>query len=927
MWFFIFLSLFTIKAYGQSPDKDFEVQSIVHQVMIPCRDQYPNHQQNMIDCLIVRSNNKLNLSATHKDFSLYENLTPKPQTKFGLYPKTSQNIIKPKTPRPLLKNSQLQIQLHANDSGFTGRIEFDAVIPISKKSQDKALFIQPGFILSLRNQKGQNNHQTEDNFFIGSVGAVYRFVYQDGLLGFNLFYDRKWGLKNQADHERGSLGADYQSGQHQFSFNYYHPLTDWMDIYDFYEERAVASTDLSWTYLFNNRLEGLMGLTLSDYKTKKDQVDLTLGMSYKLDCDKSLALELERNLSTNNTKVALKYKIIGLSEGYKGSDCLYLPYDTHGLLYQPVKRNKNFKLEKRQKTVKPTVNPSNPGLDLHEDQSRFAPSLKAPDQIVRQGQSLSFSPVISNIELEDFFVVNVNPTLSSGWPLITYSQKDNRFTIDAREADLGEYQIAGHIQNQKGYFSYWFFKVRVVDQDDRQNEDTQDREQDPEDEEGRQDREQNPEDEGSTQDREGTGADRTAPILSTQKQSLREGSTLTYKPHISQLNSGELFTVRITTRANPQSPSLSWDSTTNSFLIDASASTVRLRDHSYIGTIEDQAGNQNSWSLIVSVTQAPVTLSPLPPPESRVQAPVILNPDRSQDSPSDTEAPTLTASTQTLGVGQSFSFSPTIGNLKTNEAYTVAIDSLEAQSPVVTWDQTTKQFTIDASSASLGQYRVSGTIRDSNNNSSHWTFKVTVKAYFVLNREERDNQAPSLTAGNQTVEIGQSLSFNPTIGNLRTNEAYTVTINTLANQAPAVTWSGSTKKFSIDASSAQLGVYTVTGTIRDGNHNSNTWSFRVTVKDTRGPSLVAPNFAMRPGESFSFSPTLWDLRSGESFTVSIEASFTHGPTVTWNQATKKFTVTASQTAAIRTHLVSGTIKDGSNNSNNWSFRVIIRRPQ
>ena len=969
-FFILCLSLFTIKAYGQAPEfisnKDFKVQSIVNQVMIPCRDQQSRDQQNMIDCLIVRSHNNLNLSATHKDYSLYENLNPEFQKEFGLDPTI--NPPPRSKPRPLLKNSKLQIQLHANDDSFTGRVEFDAVIPIDTQ-EDKSLFIQPGFILSIRNIKGQNNHETLDKFFIASAGIVYRFVYQDGVLGLNLFYDHLWGLKNDSEHKRLSIGADYQSGRHELSFNYYQPLSDWIDIHDFYQERAIASADLTWTYLLNNQLEGSIGFTITDYKTKEDQINLVLGMSYKIDCDQSLDLGLEKNLDTDKTKVTLTYNMIGLLEGVKGNDCFYQPYQTEGLLNRPVKRNKEFQLEKRKKIIslrQKNLKQNLVNKNFSLDNEKLAPRLSAPDQTIVKGQSKTFSPVIGNITPETFFVVNVNPPLKTGQPIVTYSQNNNQFKIDAKEADLGESLIAGHIQSETGYFSYWFFKVKVISEsEDRQNragredgdrtedgDNTQDREdredpedtQDPEDREDTQPREdgegtdpgETTQPEDNTEDGGNTESDNIAPILSTEKQSLREGTTLNYKPVITQLRAGESFTVTISTSPNSQSPALSWDSTTRSFKIDASASQVRIRDHSYIGTIQDSSGNQNSWSLIVSVTQAPVIINPPIPPESRVQDLVIPAPDNS-----DTEAPTLTAENQTLSLGNSLSFSPTIGNLRDGESFTVTINSLSSPAPSVTWDQTNQQFNLDSSSstARAGLYTISGTIQDNDNNSSTWEFTVNVTAILVLNREVNlDTEAPTLTAENQTLKVGQSKTFSPTIGNLRENEAFTVAINSLSSNAPTVTWDQSNQQFTINASSATLGQYTVSGTITDGNNNSSTWEFTVTVTaqqstpqertvvDSQAPTLTTSDRVVELGQSIIFGATIGSLRAGESFTVALNALPNNAPTVTWTQSTKKFTIDASS-ATVGQYTVSGTITDGNNNSSTWSFKVTVRDSQ
>ena len=250
-------------------------------------------------------------------------------------------------------------------------------------------------------------------------------------------------------------------------------------------------------------------------------------------------------------------------------------------------------------------------------------------------------------------MVNVDPVFTYGSPVVTYSQRNNQFNISATEAELGEYSFTGHIQDEEGYFSYWSFKVTVIslataedlgieipspdrpgpgvregdeneeenerDEGDRENEGDEEEGENGENNEGEEGEEENDENE---REGENTGSEEDlAPILSTSKQSVRKGSRLNYQPHITNLDPGEGFTVTVSTSAKATAPALSWDSTNNSFLIDASSSSVLIKDHSFIGTIQDENGNANSWSLIVSVTQAPIVIPP-PPPASEIR---VLN--------------------------------------------------------------------------------------------------------------------------------------------------------------------------------------------------------------------------------------------------------------------------------------------------------------
>ena len=584
-----------------------------------------------------------------------------------------------------------------------------------------------------------------------------------------------------------------------------------------------------------------------------------------------------------------------------------------------------------------------------------APSLTATSQSVSRGRNHTYSPTIGNLRSGESYTVTVTAPPASGAPTVTWDQTNSRFAINASVATIGSYSISGTIQDGSSNSSTWSFTLNVTAS-------------------------QLP----RTQDR---SVDTQAPSLTAQNQVMEIGASITHTPTIGNLRENEGYTVSINALASG-APTVTWDQTNSRFTINASS--AQLGTYTISGTIQDQTSNSSPWSFTVRVrdTQAPSlsatnqslkrgeslsfspTLGNLRSGESytvtitapATGAPTVtwsqansqftinassatvgtysisgtirdasnnsspwsftVNVTASQTSTGDRivvdsqQAPSLSSSNRVVEIGESIIFGPTIGNLGVGESYTVSINTLASHAPTVTWNQSTEKFTISAisGSARVGQYRISGTIQDSNNNSGNWSFQVTV----------RDSQAPSLTAQNQVLEIGRSLSFSPTIGNVRSGESYTVSINALANNAPTVTWSQSTRKFTINTSSAQLGSYTISGAIRDSHNNSSLWSFRLNVRDTRGPSLTAPNLTMERGESLSFSPTIGNLRTGESFTVTIDASFTHGPTVTWNQATKKFTLTASQTAAIKTHLVSGTIRDASNNSNNWSFRVVLR---
>ena len=245
---------------------------------------------------------------------------------------------------------------------------------------------------------------------------------------------------------------------------------------------------------------------------------------------------------------------------------------------------------------------------------------------------------------------------------------------------------------------------------------------------------------------------------------------------------------------------------------------------------------------------------------------------------SDSQAPSLTASDQTVEIGGNLNYAPTIGNLRSSEGYTVTVSSVPSGAPVVTWDTDNSRFSINASSASLGQYSISGNIKDAGNNSSTWSFKVRVS----------DSQAPTLTASDQTVEIGGSLNYAPTIGNLRSSEGYTVTVSSVPSGAPVVTWDGANSRFSINAGSASLGQHSISGNIKDASNNSSAWSFKVTVSDSQAPTLTASDQTMEAGGSLNYAPTIGNLRSSEGYTVTVSSVPSGAPVVTWDGANSRF---------------------------------------
>ena len=335
---------FNPNSFGGDHSIVFEIENVQQEIMEPCRDQYisnkgisPQERTNeMMDCLIFRSDNKFKGSTSYFNLSLPQRIQAEDKTPphFGLQPHEKENATHPRS---------LQILIHANDDGHNGQIEFDAVIPLEESSQTEeitqtsALSGQLGFTLSIRDKKNEEDLSDENDSFSASTGLVYRFVVQEGVLGFNLFYDRSWVLRDRSlQHDRLSTGVDYQSGKNVFSLNYYHPLSDWVDISDYYEEEPVKGADFSWKKRLTEKWEGSVSIS------SEDRITLSVGIDYQIDCGESLGFALKRGLSTHKTKISSQYEIAWSGDGYRGRNCHYRPDESviKGLFYRPVQRNK-----------------------------------------------------------------------------------------------------------------------------------------------------------------------------------------------------------------------------------------------------------------------------------------------------------------------------------------------------------------------------------------------------------------------------------------------------------------------------------------------------------------------------------------------------------------------------------------------------------
>ena len=687
---------FNSNSFGGDHSLVFEIENVQREVMEPCRNQYINMEgisseeriNGIMDCLISHSNNRLNGSASHSNSaSKKESRRRRMKTlppRFGLQPPKRESIG---------HSSSLQILIHANDDGYSGQIEFDAVIPLEEPTQTSALFGQLGFILSVRDKKNEEVLGSENNSFSASTGLVYRFVVQDGILGFNLFYDRSWALHARSLwHERLSTGVDYQSGKSVLSFNYYYPLSDWIDINDYYEERAVEGADFSWKQLLTERWEGFISISAWNYKREEDRIILSVGMDYQIDCGESLGLALVRDLSAHKTKVSSQYKI-ALGGHNKGKNCHYRPYESgQGLLYRPVQRNKNIRLER----------------------DRKRPQLNIPDQYMKAGQLFSYK-----ISKGDFRFVKSHEKpqilITSIPDGITYNSYSRTFAGTIYRP--GAYKIRGVVSLATAGKSSFSFNLFVNDPITNtypgapSNYNNSDK---------------NRKDGGSGTDsntNEGSDPQENNPVeqpIVTNPESPPPGSENEEEEGSDPQKEDPPIEEPII--INPESPK-SEVLAPNPIEVPAQESGNDNDDSDDDDNDDSDDDDDDDDDDSDPPTEEEPIVNPVTPPQERVLTP---------DPEPDTDAPTLTIGTQYTTTGTVIYARPVIGNSREGETYTITVGSLSVGSPNIIYNSQLQQgdtnyrIGIDALNAQVGQYTINGQIRDDSGNSSTWSFTVIV---------------------------------------------------------------------------------------------------------------------------------------------------------------------------------------------------------
>ena len=916
-----------------------EIQAVRHEVMESCGEEYENDDraseqktENMMDCLLDRASARL-------------------AGKIREY------------------HRELKIQIEGTDDQWRLETEFDAVVPLYGTGH-QALFLQPGFILSIKDSSAP------ENVIAGSLGLIYRFTFHRGVLGFNIFYDRQKTLDSDSVlQERLGLGADWQNNRNIFSFNYYYPLEGWKSLGEFYEERALEGADFRFRRLFSERIEGEGGFSYWDSKTGQDRRIASIGFDYKLGCSSSLNVESNRDFETDNTSLFLRYKV-RLGEPLTGANCLQRQYerDRGDRLYEPVEREKRIRLERRRRAISLTIPDQRATVgeafsytvsesafrSVRADESPDILILSLPDWLEYDKSSMRFygtalktgtyqaTGLVSLPRLDQksswSFNIVVAQTAKSAPALQAETQNitkgetkffkpliqnvDGDFFVDIHPVSgfsplalWHEGRLEFEIDARQAHLGSYHITGLIRDEKGRASAWSFKVIVAPRD----------------LQDVISAQNQPSIPQLRAPDQILYQGESLSFSPVIDSLRQAESFTVRAHAPAGEGAPTVAWDQNSHQFFISALQAEKGV--YTITGLIySNETELFSNWSFKVAVIERP-EVAPTDSASRRQASGPIL----------DDQAPTLTAQNQTVPLGQSLNYSPEIGNLRLGESYSVSVSALPTGAPAVVWSESHSRFAINAASASLGAYTITGSIEDENGNSSNWSFIIQV----ILDGEPRERrlsmddpvqEGPRLTAAHQFLQQGESLNYAPQIQGLSPGESYSVSVSALPTGAPAVVWSESHSRFAINAASASLGTYTITGSIEDENGHSNNWSFKVTVTmraiiinpppsprsrsgsspvvDNQAPILTAQDQTITIGQSLNYAPAIGQLRPGEGYTVAVNNVPLGAPAVVWSESHSQFSINA-ESATQGQYSISGTITDDNNNSNSWSFNITV----
>ena len=525
--------------------------------------------------------------------------------------------------------SGFSVHLQHIDHSYRGQVQFDTVVPIEEQDDSKAFFFQPGFILSIREDRKPKA------ILSANVGLVYRFVFHKGVLGFNVFYDLQKGKKSPFQSRLG-LGVDYQSHRDIFSINTYIPVQGWKSIDQFYEERPITGGELSWRRVFSDKWEGEGRVSFWDLNTKKDSLIIGVGVDYKINCSSSFGIEAEQDVSTNLNATWLRYKFF-LSDSSYSKKCTQTQYENtkKTLLFQKVHREKEIRTEKRKST----------------------PQVIIPDQYISPGESFSYT-----LSKNHFLGEESEVLVSSRPDWLSYDKNSMRFY--GTPLQLGVYTVKGSVVDSKTKKkeSLWSFKITVSND--------------------------------------------SLPQLLVEDQTIQKGDIRDYSPLVKNVDISKPWSVTIKS-ISEGGLSVTWSVKEKYFEINSKDALEGT--YIVIGSISDHRGRVKDWIFKITVT--PINVIPgvslfsflrEPPPILKVQEQIIIRQD------------------------ETLSYRPTISRVRPGEIFTVHVDEVSEEAPLVTWNHAESQFSISANSVEPGVYTITGSIVDASDHTGYWLFIVTV---------------------------------------------------------------------------------------------------------------------------------------------------------------------------------------------------------
>ena len=373
--------------------------------------------------------------------------------------------------------------------------------------------------------------------------------------------------------------------------------------------------------------------------------------------------------------------------------------------------------------------------------------------------------------------------------------------------------------------------------------------------------------------------------------------------------------------------------------------TLAAGTYKAAGTVKDTSGNTGSWSFALTVTAnkliqvAPTTGTTTTAKAFTSQlevsgahgtvtyAQVTGAPHLTVSSLGKVSAPaTLAAGTykaagtvkDTSGNTGSWSFAltvtaskliqvaPTTGTTTTAKAFTSQLEVSGAHG-TVTYAQVTGAPHLTVSSLgkvsapatlAAGTYKAAGTVKDTSGNTGSWSFALTVTASKLIQVEPT-----TATSGISKVFTGQ-LGVSGSHG--------TVTYSQSAGSPDLkISASGAVSA----PATLPAGTYKATGTVKDGLGDTGAWSFALTVTANKLIQVAPTTATNTPGRAFTGQLEVSGARGSVTYTQG-----TGAPHLTVSSSGK---ISAPATLAAGISDATGTMKDTSGDTGNWSFALTV----